>query len=130
MHRLIAENKHNAARIFPYLGGEEVNESPTHEHHRFVINFADFPLKRQELNGSWAGATDRERKEWVRTGIVPSDYPEPVAEDWPDLLAIVESKVKGTRASSPPRTGGILNGLAASWSRQFWDLNPCLLCRG
>jgi hypothetical protein len=41
MHRLIAENPQNAERIFPYIGGEEVNSSPTHEYHRYVINFFD-----------------------------------------------------------------------------------------
>lgn len=39
MERLIAANPRNAERIFPYLGGEEVNTSPTHAHHRYVINF-------------------------------------------------------------------------------------------
>jgi hypothetical protein len=41
MHRLIAENPRNAEVIFPYIGGEEVNNSPTHAHHRFAINFGD-----------------------------------------------------------------------------------------
>ncbi|MDM9383357.1 class I SAM-dependent DNA methyltransferase [Chlorogloeopsis sp. ULAP01] len=41
MHRLIEENPKNQERIFPYIGGEEVNSSPTHEHHRYVINFFD-----------------------------------------------------------------------------------------
>lgn len=39
MERLIAENPKNAEVIFPYIGGEEVNSSPIHAHHRFVINF-------------------------------------------------------------------------------------------
>ena len=30
MHRLIEQNPRNAERIFPYIGGEEVNDSPTH----------------------------------------------------------------------------------------------------
>ena len=30
MHDLIAEDPRNAERIFPYIGGEEVNDSPTH----------------------------------------------------------------------------------------------------
>ncbi|WP_341899532.1 DNA methyltransferase [Synechococcus sp. UW140] len=41
MERLIAENPKNAEVIFPYIGGEEVNSSPTHTHHRYVINFGD-----------------------------------------------------------------------------------------
>ena len=39
MHRLIAKNPKNKERIFPFIGGDEVNDSPTHAHHRYVINF-------------------------------------------------------------------------------------------
>ena len=46
MRRLIAENPKNADVILPYTGGEEVNSSPIHEHHRYVINFHDYPLRR------------------------------------------------------------------------------------
>ena len=41
MYRLIAKDPRNAERIFPYIGGEEVNDSPTHAHHRYVINFGE-----------------------------------------------------------------------------------------
>ena len=41
MHELITENPKNQDRIFPYIGGEEVNSSPTHSHHRYVINFGE-----------------------------------------------------------------------------------------
>ena len=41
MERLITENPKNAEVIFPYIGGEEVNSSPTHDHHRYVINFGE-----------------------------------------------------------------------------------------
>ncbi|MEB3353170.1 MAG: DNA methyltransferase, partial [Cyanobacteriota bacterium] len=41
MERLIAENPKNAEVIFPYIGGKEVNDSPTHAHHRYVINFGN-----------------------------------------------------------------------------------------
>lgn len=99
MKRLIAKDPSNAERIFPYLGGDEVNESPTHSHHRYVINFADFPLRRAPLDGKkWLTADDKQREVWLRAGIVPEDYPEPVAADWPDLLEIVEQKVKPERA--------------------------------
>lgn len=68
MKRLIAENPKNAEVIFPYIGGEEVNSSPTHLHHRYVINFG-------------------ERSE------------EECRREWPELMGIVERKVKGTRGS-------------------------------
>jgi hypothetical protein len=41
MQRLIEENSRNAEIIFPYIGGEEINTSPTHAHHRYVINFGE-----------------------------------------------------------------------------------------
>jgi len=41
MERLIAENPKNAEVIFPYIGGEEVNSSPIHAHHRCVVDFRD-----------------------------------------------------------------------------------------
>ena len=65
MHRLIEKDPRNAERIFPYIGGEEVNSSPTHAHHRYVINFGEMT--------------------------------EVEARQWPDLMAIVEEKVKPGR---------------------------------
>ena len=41
MQRLIESNPRNREVILPYIGGEEVNTSPTHAHHRYVINFAE-----------------------------------------------------------------------------------------
>jgi len=96
--RLIAKDPRNAERIFPYLGGEEVNDSPTHSQHRYVINFADFPLRRDPtLNRKWITAEEDQRTAWLRTGIVPEDYPGSVAADWPDLIEIVERKVRPER---------------------------------
>ena len=66
MHRLIEQNPKNAEVIFPYIGGEEVNSSPTHAHHRYVINFGEMSEKE-------------------------------VRENYPDLMAIVEEKVKPER---------------------------------
>jgi hypothetical protein len=41
MRRLIEQDPRNAEAIFPYIGGEEVNTSPRHGHHRYVINFGE-----------------------------------------------------------------------------------------
>ena len=49
MRRLIEEVPRNREAIYPYIGGEEVNNSPTHAHHRYVINFEDWPLRRDDL---------------------------------------------------------------------------------
>lgn len=47
---LIKKNPKNTARIFPYLGGEEVNSHPTQDFERYVINFGDMTL---EEAGRW-----------------------------------------------------------------------------
>lgn len=98
MEELIQRDPRNAERIFPYIGGEEVNNSPTHAYHRYVINFEDWPLKRADLGKSWFKATEDEQKEWLRNGIVPEDYPDPVAMDFPELVQILLKKVKPERA--------------------------------
>lgn len=66
MHHLILKNPKNQERIFPYIGGSEVNTSPTHEPHRYVINFAEM----DELE----------------------------AGKWPELVEILEQKVKPERS--------------------------------
>ena len=67
MRRLIAQDSRNREVIFPYVGGEEVNTSPTHAHHRYVINFGERSEAECRLS-------------------------------WPDLMAIVEERVKPERA--------------------------------
>jgi hypothetical protein len=99
MHQLIAKDPRNSERIFPYVGGEEVNDSPTHAHHRYVINFEDFPRERNSGLGSWDDCSETQRNEMLRDGMVPTNYPEPVASDWPDLLTILREKVKPIRAT-------------------------------
>lgn len=69
MERLIAEAPKNGEVIFPYIGGEEVNSSPTHAHHRYAINFG-------------------ERSE------------EECRREWPELMGIVERKVKPERMAN------------------------------
>ena len=97
MRRLVSENPKNQDIIFPYIGGEEVNTDPVQAHHRYVIDFRDYPLRRGELDQSWKGASPRTRGELRRQSVVPLDYDEPVATDWPQLLAIVEEKTKPER---------------------------------
>ena len=97
MCRLIADESYNKQAIHPYIGGEEVTTSATHGHHRFVINFHNYPLRREVSETRWLNSNDRQRHEWLRIGIVPSDYPYPVAADWPALLEIVEEKAKPER---------------------------------
>lgn len=100
MERVIAKDPRNSQRIKPFLGGEEVNNSPTHSHHRYAIDFEDFPLRRDPAaTHPWRQLTEETQRAKLRSGIVSADYPYPVAADWPDLLEIVERRVKGRRGS-------------------------------
>jgi hypothetical protein len=49
MHRLVNRDR-NRERLFPYIGGEEVNESPTQMFHRYAIDFADMNLEQVETD--------------------------------------------------------------------------------
>ncbi|MCG5078688.1 Eco57I restriction-modification methylase domain-containing protein [Paraburkholderia tagetis] len=94
--RLIADDAKNAHVLFPYLNGEDLNSEPTQKASRWVINFWDWPLAR-DIDGTWATASEDLKSRWLREGRVPVDYPAPVAQDYPDVLSIVETKVKPER---------------------------------
>ena len=115
MRRLIDENPRNRDAIFPYIGGKEVNTSPTQAHHRYVINFRDWPLRRADLGVMWRNADEDVRRDWRRDGIVPLDYPGPVAADWPKLLEIVEKRVQPQRAELPPK-----NSINRDAAKNYW----------
>ena len=97
MHVLIRKNARNAERIVPYIGGEEINSDPHHAYSRYAIDFFDRPLGRRSNLQSWSTMTTREKAECHTSGIVPLDYPEEVAEDWPDLIDIIRRRAKPDR---------------------------------
>ena len=95
MHRLIERDPHNQELIFPYIGGEEVNSSPSHSHHRYVINFGEM-------------TEDEARK-------------------YPDLIAIIEEKVKPNRTRCDKKGAFVLrNPLPQRWW-QYADKRPALV---
>jgi hypothetical protein len=51
MQRLIRSNPSNADRIFPFIGGEDINDSPTQAAHRYIIDFSDLGL--DECEDRW-----------------------------------------------------------------------------
>ncbi|MBB4287236.1 DNA methyltransferase [Roseospira goensis] len=99
MERLIEKDPRNAERIFPYIGGQEVNNDPRQRHRRYVIDFEDFPLRRDPNTDSWWDLSEEARDRQRRDGIMARDYPGPVAADWPDLLEIIERTVRPERAT-------------------------------
>ena len=99
MERLIAANPKNREAIVPYIGGAEVNRSPTHAHHRYAINFGELPLRRDPSLPPWPRMNEQERTSCIHRGVVPNDYRGAVAADWPDLLGIVKENVKPERTT-------------------------------
>ena len=57
-----------------------------------------YPGRREDGAESWMDTDEERRRELRRQPIVSHDYPEPVAADWLELLAIVEERVKPGRA--------------------------------
>jgi hypothetical protein len=104
MELLVENDPRNAERIFPYIGGEELNTDVHHAHRRYVIDFGDIPLRRDGKIKNWVSMSPREQNDSLRNGIVPLDFADPVASDWPDLLDVVERFVKPVRAKNPDRT--------------------------
>lgn len=94
---LIDFNPKNKDVLFPYLNGDDLNSSPDQSSSRWVINFFDWPLRREQMKNLWEHADTKQKKKLLQDGIVPCDYPGPVAKDYPDCLAIVENKVKPDR---------------------------------
>jgi hypothetical protein len=73
---LIEKDPRNKDVLFPYLNGEDLNSRPDQSPSRWVINFFDWPLDRESA---------------------PMGYTGHVAAEYPDCLAIVETKVKPER---------------------------------
>ena len=140
---LVGKNPKNADVLRPYLNGEDLNSRPDQSPSRWVINFRDWPLGRigqslpvsgetllhvaetMEINLSdewrpkagsrWEQAEQEWREKWLRIGVVPCDYPDPVAADYSDCLTIVEELVRPERNSYKP-----VNSWNKTVSRLWW----------
>jgi len=88
MERLLAEHPDWRDVILPFIGGEEVNTSPTHAHHRYVINFGE--RSEQEC---------RQR--------------------WPELMQIVEEKVRPERMAAVKRSKSTHALRAGTWWQHY-----------
>ncbi len=88
MRRLIEKDSCNLEVIFPYIGGEEVNNSPTQSHRRFVINSE--------------GRSEAECREL-----------------WPELVGIVQAKVKPEREVSSQNSKSAHGQRARVWWQHY-----------
>ncbi len=88
--QLKTKDPKNGDVIFPYLRGEDFNQSPTLSPGCFVINFFDWPLKSESSKNSH------------------------FAENYPDCISIIEEKVKPKREAKRGRNS-IANRRADRW---------------
>jgi hypothetical protein len=104
MEQLIEKNPRNQERIFPYIGGEEVNTSPTHSHHRYIINFGEMTEEEAtQWPDLWKILEQKVKPERLTKDA--KKYPRMVYEWWkywngrPDLYQSIE-KVKRVLCTS------------------------------
>ncbi|MBD2150431.1 N-6 DNA methylase [Pseudanabaena sp. FACHB-1277] len=110
MHRLIEKDPKNSERIFPYIGGEEVNTSPTHSHHRYVINFGEM--------------TEQEAKDYpdlykiVRDKVYPDrkDKPGSYSRQW---WLFGRRNQEGTKAIAPLERVLVISRISKSCAFTF-----------
>lgn len=104
--KLIAQNPNNEDVLFPYLNGSDLNSNPDQSPSRWVINFFDWPLRRYS-ESEWKGL-DKKLRETIRRHfrdgkfepVAPPDYQLPVADDYTEILQILEERVKPERLAS------------------------------
>jgi hypothetical protein len=88
MERLIEARAANAEVILPYVGGEEVNTSPSHAPHRYVIDLGE-----------------RTEEECRRS--------------WPELMSLLEAKVKPERLESARKSKSAHGERAGVWWQHY-----------
>ncbi len=118
MHTLIGRDERNQEAIHPYIGGAELNSSPQQSHHRYAISFRDWPLRRVPHH-EWQSAARHQRDQWLREGLAPPGHRGPVAEDWPDLVAVLKEVVRPGRLALPS-TAGNATAIKYWWRYAAW----------
>ena len=94
--QLILANERNKKVILPYLNGFDVNSEVDHIGSRWIINFFNWPLDHE---------------------TAPDDYSGPVANDYPECLAIVRQRVKPER----DRLGQKKDSSSQGYARWWWQ---------
>ncbi|MBX3000928.1 MAG: hypothetical protein KF893_20570 [Caldilineaceae bacterium] len=95
-HRLIDKDPRNLEVVFPYLNGQDLNSHPEQQPSRWVINFFDWPRERT-AKGHWSALDAKQQQKAARDGVVPFDYPGPVAADYADCYEILKERVYPVR---------------------------------
>jgi hypothetical protein len=95
MESLVEANPRNKEVIFPYMGGEDLNDDPSQSSKRYVIDFRDRPE-------------------------------EACRSQWPDIFAILESKVKPERTRKKASGEFLLRSPLPQRWWQHGDMRPSL----
>jgi hypothetical protein len=103
---LLKTNPKNRDVLFEYLSGNDVTSRPDQSPSRWVINFFDWPLKRENGGILWKNSDEHQKKNFIDSGVVPVDYPFPVAEDYSDCLDVIKSRVLPERMKLKDNTDG------------------------
>ncbi|MCK6570145.1 restriction endonuclease [Myxococcota bacterium] len=111
--------------LYPFLDGDDLSSDPAQSARRWVINFHDWPHSRT-AEGLWLNATEREQREFLRRGFVPRDYPGPVAEDYPEVLGILERTVRPERQRKNDDGSFVLRSPLPHRWWQYADKRPAL----
>lgn len=99
---LISRNLNNGKVVVPYLIGDDMNRSWNQRPSSWIINLFDWPLERSEKL-SWDACDSKMKEMQIRSGKVSFDYPFPVAKDFPDVLEIIEERVRPEREHHPEK---------------------------
>lgn len=102
--------------LMPYLNGRDFNSSSTQRASRWIINFYDWPLKREVALPSWTFMSRSQQNKSQSEGIVPKDYPYDVAGDYPLCMEIIEREVKPERELLKP-----INAFNKTAARVWWQ---------
>ena len=79
--------------IQPYLNGDDLNTNIGNAASRAVINFYDWPLRR-DSSVNWDSLDTTQIREYYRHGVVPMSYTKLVASDYPEVLQLLESRIR------------------------------------
>ena len=99
---LISCDPNNGKVVFPYLIGDDMNRSWNQRPSSWIINLFDWPLERSEKS-PWDACDSKTKEKQIRSGKVSFDYPFPVAKDFPDVLEIIEERVRPERNHHPEK---------------------------
>lgn len=97
---LLEKDLANSKIIYPFLNGEDLNSQIDQSASRYAICFFDWPI-RKAAKEYWDQLSEAERKQSIRSGIESPEFQGNVAEQYGDILDLVEARVRPERELKP-----------------------------